>query len=59
VLELRLDPVAVLPIPCDRMGALPFLNQVVMRRPTLIRVSVVAPASVTWNLRVQQAEGRP
>jgi hypothetical protein len=53
-LELRVDPVAVFPIPCDSLGGLPFLNRVVMRRPTMVTVSAVAPAEVTWNLRVEQ-----
>ena len=53
-LEVRVDPVAVLPIPCESLGGEPFMNQIVMARPTTVTVSVSASAAVTWDLRVQQ-----
>ena len=53
-LQVRLDPVTVLPIPCQALAGQPFLNQIVMTRPTTVTVSVAAPATVTWELRVQQ-----
>lgn len=56
-LELHVAPVAVLPVPCERLGGVPFLNRIVMRRPTEVTVSVTAPQTVTWNLRVEQESG--
>ncbi len=53
-LQVRLDPVAVLPIPCQVLAGEPFLNQIVMTRATTVTVSVDAPATVTWDLQVQQ-----
>lgn len=53
-LEVRVDPVAVLPIPCQELPGEQFLNQIVMTRSTTVTVSVTAPATVTWDLQVQQ-----
>lgn len=53
-LEVHVDPVVVLPIPCRALAGEPFLNQVVMTRPTTVTVLVTAPETVTWELEVQQ-----
>ena len=53
-LEVHVDPVAVLPIPCQALDGEPFLNQIVMTRSTTVTVSVTAPATATWNLQIQQ-----
>lgn len=53
-LEVHVDPVAVFPIPCRALAGEPFLNQVVMARPTTVTVSVTAPETVSWELEVQQ-----
>lgn len=53
-LELHVEPLSVLPIPCDAPDGQPFQNQIVMRAPTEIRLSVVAADTVTWNLVVEQ-----
>lgn len=55
-LEVRVDPVAVLPIPCQALAGGQFLNQVVMTRSTTVTVSVTAPTAVTWDLRIQQGQ---
>lgn len=53
-LVLHVEPVVELPVPCDGAGAVPFMNQLMMRRTTEVAVRVSAGPEVTWNLRVQQ-----
>lgn len=53
-LQVHVHPVAVLPISCQALAGGPFLNQIVMARSTTVTVSVDAPATVTWDLQVQQ-----
>jgi hypothetical protein len=53
-IEVRVDPVTVLPIPCEALAGEPFLNQIVLNRSTTVTVSVAAPATVTWDLKIQQ-----
>lgn len=54
-LEVHVDPVAVLPIPCEGLAGQPFLNQIVLTRSTTVTVSVTAPPTVTWDLKVRQS----
>lgn len=53
-LNLHLEPLAVLPIPCDRLNNLPFQNQITLRRARQVTLSVVAPEAMVWGLRVEQ-----
>jgi hypothetical protein len=53
-LEVHVDPVAVLPIPCQALPGGQFLNQIVMARSTEITVSVAAGPTVTWDVQVRQ-----
>lgn len=53
-LEVRVDPVSVLPIPCQALPGGQFLNQIVLNRPTTLTVSVAASATVSWDLQVRQ-----
>lgn len=53
-IELHLDPLAVLPMQCDRLRDLPFQNQITLRNPRQLTLSVVAPEGVVWGLRVEQ-----
>ncbi|MGW9195587.1 hypothetical protein [Micromonospora chersina] len=53
--RLHIDPLAVLPIPCEDMAGVPFANQLVINSPATYQVWVEAPAAVTWNLRVEQS----
>lgn len=57
-LQLHVDPLAVLPMPCDKLGDLPFENRITLRRARQITISVVAPASMIWGLRVEQYPGQ-
>jgi hypothetical protein len=53
-LEVHVDPVAVLPIPCRALAGGQFLNQIVMTRSTTVTVSVAAAGTVTWDLQLRQ-----
>lgn len=53
-LEVRVEPVTVLPIDCSALGGEPFLNQIVMARRTTVTVSVTASTTVTWSVQVRQ-----
>lgn len=53
-LQVHVDPVAVLPIPCQALAGGQFLNQIVMTQSTAVTVSVTAPTTVTWDLQIQQ-----
>ncbi len=53
-LKLHIEPLAVLPVPCDDLAGAPFANQIVIDTPATYRIRVEAPSGLTWNLRVEQ-----
>jgi hypothetical protein len=53
-LTMRVDPVATIPITCDANDVTPVQNVIKLREAKRVTITVEAPDSVQWNLRVEQ-----
>jgi hypothetical protein len=53
-LVIKVDPVSTTTIPCDTAAVTPVRNVFHLGSPKDIQVSIDAPATVQWNLRIEQ-----
>ncbi|MEU1602707.1 hypothetical protein [Micromonospora matsumotoense] len=53
-MKLHIEPLAVLPMECEKLAGQPFAHQIVIDKPTTYRIWVEAVSGLSWNLRVEQ-----